>query len=59
MRNKKHTDDDARDEYRLTVVLSREEGARWAAYLESKGAKKSTYARRLILDDMARAGASA
>ena len=39
---------------RLTVLLSREELEAYGVFVARRGGKKSSYARRLILDDMAR-----
>lgn len=40
--------------YRLTVDLDQADADRYADYVEKRGAKMGTYARKLILDDMAR-----
>jgi len=44
------------DKYRLTVEMTREEGERYEAFIERIGAKKGTYARRRLLDDVAAGG---
>lgn len=36
----------------MTVLLSKDEMARLTEYLKRYGGKKSTYAKKLILDDM-------
>ena len=43
--------------YRLTVDLDLADAERYAAFVAERGAKMGTYARKLILDDIARAPA--